>query len=387
MQLNAAAEIWKEIQNSPVPADRWLGSYFHRYRKKFGSRDRRFLSEITYTLFRHRAFLEAWARSLGDTSDQKMVLLASDVERLIRELPPEWESKSSEEKMALRYSVPLWLLKRWIKNFGQEETGKLLTSLLERPPLTIRTNSLKISRDELLSRFSKQGFKADKTPISEQGITFSERTNLFDSEEFRAGFFEVQDEGSQIVCQKINPEPGQIVWDVCAGGGGKSLFFAALMKNKGRIIATDIRSKKLEDLKKRAKRAGVFNIFPADLNRLEESRELKKGADIIVVDAPCSGSGTLRRNPDAKWKIQEKDFEEFHNTQVGILERALPYLKSGGKICYITCSVEPLENEKVIEEILKKYPFLEVQPFVRLYPHRDGTDGFFLAIAENKKGL
>lgn len=416
-QASAAALIWQEIKDSSYPADRWLGNYFHQHRKRFGSRDRRFISETIYALFRHKTFLQVWADTLREKDAEFMVLSAAASEGLItkeefqnqpgayagksfenyydslvqRRLPEEISGKSSAEEMSLRHSIPLWLIQRWAAFFESKKLKILVEACQQRPPFMIRTNTLKISREALMERLMRQGLRLAPTPRSRFGIIFEERANLFDSEEFREGFFEIQDEGSQIVCQTIDPKPGEIIWDVCAGGGGKSLAMAALMENKGRIIATDIRMKKLEDLRKRAKRAGVTNIFPADIHRMEEISALKKGADKIVVDAPCSGTGTLRRNPDAKWKLKEETFQINHRDQVEIIQKALQYLRPGGRLYYITCSLEPEENEEVVKEILRENEGLEVvrgpempEGFLRLTPHEHHTDGFFLAIAEKK---
>ncbi len=411
-QLEAAAEIWVQIQNDPVPADRWLGRFFHHNRKKFGSRDRRFLSETVYSLFRHRLFLETWTKTLGLSESTTLVLFAAAAEGIIspqdftdvcqmaeagsiyaslknRELPGSLKVTSEEERLSLRYSFPLWLVRRWLKTFGPVETEALLASFQERPPLVIRANPLKISRDKLLARFRHKGLNVLPTTRSSSGIFFAERIGVFDMEEFQKGFFEVQDEGSQFLCELMEPKPEETIWDVCAGGGGKSLYLAALMQNKGRIIATDIRMHKLEDLKKRAKRAGVYNIFPADLDRLNETRAIQKGIDKILVDAPCSGTGTFRRNPDAKWKVTEDRLQVNHRDQVGIMEKALPHLRKGGKLYYATCSIDPIENEEVVNEILQQHPELSKvsypvsrDGFFRLMPHKHGTDGFFLAVVQ-----
>src|SRR3989338_6317693 len=194
------------------------------------------------------------------------------------------------------------------------------------------------------------------------------------------------DEGSQLAGLAVQAKPGELIWDVCAGGGGKALLMAGMMQNKGRIIATDIRMYKLKDLKKRASRAGIFNIFPADLNRMDEIKSVRGGFDKILVDAPCSGTGTLRRNPDAKWKLSPETLEFHHRDQVAIVESALPRLKPGGTLFYVTCSLDPLENEDSLKEILAKHPELtpvSTEPFkdgfFRLWPHKDNTDGFFVA--------
>lgn len=417
-QLKAAVELWDQVRGCPYPADRFLGNYFHQFRKKFGSRDRRFLSEITYALFRHRTFLEVWAQVCHQEDPFFLILLAGASEGLLdaeifdqlvkeffpklismttlyesvqsRKLPEALEKKSTpEEILSLRYSFPLWLVQKWIHHFGIETAEKMLEASQKRPPFVIRTNTLKISRKKLLEKLHHKGWPVAAALRSEIGITFKERSNLFDTEEFREGLFEVQDEGSQIVSSMIEAQPGEVIWDVCAGGGGKTLAMAAAMQNKGRIIATDIRPAKLDDLRKRTKRAGVNNVFPADLNRLDETAAMKKGLDKIVIDAPCSGTGTLRRNPDAKWKLRPETFEANHKEQAAIFEKKHSYLKDGGRIFYITCSLEPEENENVIAEILKKDPSWTIVPyarskdgFFRLSPWEHGTDGFFLAILE-----
>ncbi len=414
-QLTAAAEIWEQTKTNAYPADRFLGNYFHRFRKKFGSRDRRFISETIYALFRHKTFLEHCAREIGPHNDRFMVRLAAVSEGFLSEeewaadlalnfpglkLPPNIyetlrgriipaEGLDMKSALVLKHSFPLWIVERWLKNFGEEETRLLLEACQKRPPFVIRVNTLKISTKKFLQHLHKKGWEVALTERSNTGILFKERANLFDTEEFREGLFEIQDEGSQILCEMVAPQAGEVIWDVCAGAGGKSLALAALMQNKGRIIATDIRAKKMEDLRARATRAGVNNIFPADLTRMNEISILKKGADKIVVDAPCSGTGTLRRNPDAKWKLKEETFETNHKEEVSILEKCISYLKPGGKIYYMTCSLEPEENEMVMNEFLSNHPELKVVPyprskdgFFRLTPHAHQTDGFFLAIAE-----
>ncbi|MBI3316605.1 MAG: RsmB/NOP family class I SAM-dependent RNA methyltransferase [Candidatus Omnitrophica bacterium] len=398
-QLRAAAEIWANIETTKEPADRWLGNYFHRNRKKLGARDRRFLSETIYSLFRNKLLFKYWARKQGKEKDSEfLVRLAATYEGLIPnqnvlEKHADFEkadgfAMTPEEQLSLHYSYPLWLVRRWQKTFP-EDLEKILASMNQRPPLVIRANVLKISREALLRRLEKKGCRVEATQRSSTGIRFKERMNLFDSEEFRSGLFEIQDEGSQILCERMSPVPGEILWDVCAGGGGKSLALAALMQNKGRILATDIRTQKLMDLKKRARRAAITNIFPAELDRISETQAMKKGADKILVDAPCSGTGTFRRNPDAKWKLREEDFDRFQSEQLKILEEALPYLKPGGVLYYATCSLEPEENEEVIEGFLERHPECRLETSLRLYPHREATDGFFMATLkklESKNG-
>lgn len=417
-RIDTAQALWGQIENTSMPADRWLGNFFHSERKRFGAQDRRFFAETLYSLFRHKTFYNIWSREILPVGDSRLtVLLASAREGMIpedkvfefarelrwgispgileklkkMELPTRssFEAGSLEEICA-KYSFPAWLAGKWINEFGKEKALGLMAACQQRPPFTIRINPVKTTREALIQKFRNQNIPATETPQSPYGISFRDRANLFDSEEFRDGLFEIQDEGSQILCQKVDPKPGELIWDACAGGGGKTLLLAAMMQNKGRIVATDIRAKKLEELAKRAKRAGLFNIFPADLNRMSEISQAKKGFDKILVDAPCSGTGTLRRNPDAKWKLSEERIQGCRKDQLHILETVLPHLKKGGRLYYATCSLEPEENEEVMKEFLGKHPQLFRVPLpdgsgsLRLFPHTDQTDGFFLAIAENK---
>jgi 16S rRNA (cytosine967-C5)-methyltransferase len=414
-QLRMATEVWQGVQKDSMPSDRWLARYFYQNRKKVGSRDRKFLSETIFAIFRHKSFLEAWvekAKPRPIMSDlekaESLCLYAAAKEGLVsredfheffkqsekvyaalREhlLPEGGGSKSKEEMMALLYSFPLWLVQRWVEMFGVHETERLVAFFQQRPLLVLRANTLKISRKKLVDMFRRFGVEANQTIMSYFGLILQERRNVFDTQAFRDGWFEVQDEGSQMVCQKMDPQPGESVWDVCAGGGGKSLLLAAMMENKGRIVATDLRAYKLEELKKRAKRAGVFNIFPAELERIGDSKLAQRGFDRILVDAPCSGTGTLGRNPDAKWKLAPGWFEALPKEQLAILEKALPYLAGNGRLYYATCSVEASENEEVAKTFLAAHPELEIVPsgdagekFFKLWPPESGTDGFFLAV-------
>jgi len=421
-RIRLAAEIWEEISRSPHPADRWLGGYFFRNRKKLGSHDRRFLSETIYGAFRHKLFLEAWVLFFGEAGNSTWIVLLSAliagmlsseetlavarmeekpsgklltggmIRRLLAfDLPPGLEPQNNTANLSLRYSFPEWLLEKWMQAWGESKTKQTLEVFHKRSLLSVRNNPLKIKRDALLERWKGSGQKVFPARASPLGILFAARIPVFDLQEFKEGLFEVQDTGSQLVCLAIDVHSGESVWDVCAGGGGKSLLLAALMENKGRVVATDIREKKLEELKKRARRGGVFNIFPADLKRMDSMALARKGFDRILVDAPCSGTGTLRRNPDAKWKMTPERFEEHRHDQLAILKAALPYLKKGGKLYYVTCSLEKEENEQVLDLFLAEHPQLRpvsVPSFgepagmgQRLWPGEE-NDGFFLGVVE-----
>ncbi len=402
-QMFTALTLYGEMADSPYPADRFLGNFFHQHRKRYGSRDRKVISEAIYGIFRHKLFIEGWEAAAQSDDSLFKPLAALVLEELLdqktfadlwsgkdaakfynlfarREIPGGIKFTTPAEKMAFIHSFPLWLVERWLEKFGQDDGEKFLRALNERPPLMVRVNPLKISREELISHFTAKGHAAVATLMSPWGIRIQDRFNIFELEEFKEGFFEVQDEGSQLVALKVDAQPGEVVWDACAGGGGKTLMLAALMQNKGRVIATDIRMSKLDDLKKRARRAGVFNIFPADLKRLNEFKLMWSGVDRLLIDAPCSGTGTLRRNPDAKWKISPERLAQCRADQLRILDDYTPRLKPGGRLVYATCSMEPEENEDVIEAFLKSHPeFQRLAPDTHLYPHETGTDGFYVS--------
>lgn len=421
-----AVSLWASIEKAKEPADRWLGHYFYRNRKMFGSSDRRFLSEIIYGLFRHKTWIEAWAGALAVADPAFRISLAALIEGTIPQerareiltpflprdfplepllrplggfpLPAGCAVSDREEELSVRYSFPLWLIRRWALRLGRDRIEPLLAIFQTRPPLVVRANELKTGREPLMRIFRTKGHSVREAACSRSGIYFSERKNLFDSPEFRQGLFEIQDEGSQLAVEAMAAQPGEFIWDVCSGGGGKSLALAAVMKNKGRIVATDIRPSVRKELKKRAARAGIFNIFPAELARVGAIARVKlRGFDKILVDAPCSGTGTLRRNPDAKWKLSEERFARHHADQAGIIESALPWLRPGGVLFYVTCSLDPQENEEVMAAIFDRHK--DLRPFAataapvppwqpvpgggfRLWPEVSGHDGFFLAAAE-----
>jgi 16S rRNA (cytosine967-C5)-methyltransferase len=402
-QLETAASLYKEIAASPYPADREIGNFFHRQRKRYGSKDRKVISEAVYGAFRHQSLIGAWVAEmkfasaffevlcglvcdgLAEQEIFKELLEAREAGFLWRglrakQLPPAFSGLGGEASLALRYSFPVWLVSRWSLRFGAGQIERVLAAMNERPPLTLRANPLKTSREELIRLLKAKGHEAASSEMSPWAVKVRERFNIFEMEEFRNGFFEVQDEGSQLVALALAPEPGELVWDACSGGGGKTLLLAALMRNKGRVVATDIRLKKLMEVKKRAKRAGIFNIFPADLNRLDESSFIRSGVDRLLIDAPCSGSGTLRRNPDAKWKLTEEKLLACQADQLGILNTYTSHLNKGGRLVYATCSLEPEENEDVVGKFLETHPaFTREAPDRYLYPHEHGTDGFFIS--------
>jgi 16S rRNA (cytosine967-C5)-methyltransferase len=317
------------------------------------------------------------------------------------------------EALAADTSLPRWLAALWAQQLGEPETRALAAALNQRAPLTVRANALKASREELESALAKEDVRVARTPFAALGLTFTGRTNVFALRAFKAGLFEVQDEGSQLIAEACGARPGQLVVDACAGAGGKTLALAAQMHNKGRLVACDRDGRRLVELKQRARRAGVHNYEtravpegPAGEARLDD---LRSAADVVLIDAPCSGLGALRRNPDARWRLDETEVDSFPPRQRQILDRYAALVKPGGLLLYATCSINRRENEDVREAFLAAHgEFAAVPPAellgddrcarlaragageglpalgarehdAQLAPERHGTDGFYIA--------
>lgn len=312
--------------------------------------------------------------------------------------PPMEENPA--EHIAGLHSHPLWLVKLWLDIFGRQETSALCQADNELPPATIRVNTLKISRPELEEKLKAEEFTCTLTPFSPDGINLPDpprpvQKTIF----FKEGLLRLQDEAAQLVSYLVSPLSGETVLDVCAGSGGKTGHLAAMMKNEGQIVALDRDAEKLAQLKKDALRLGISMIEPrqADLNRLLPA-EFTEKFDHVLVDAPCSGTGTLRRNPEIKWRLMASDLKVLSKTQKAILHHAADAVKKGGHLIYCTCSILPQENDEVIRHFLTDHPhFTLVTPaaaisdkimdnhgFLRTYPHQHHTDGFFGAILRHR---
>ncbi|HCM42845.1 MAG TPA: hypothetical protein DIS66_06010 [Candidatus Omnitrophica bacterium] len=419
-QLKFASKAWREWnRDRSLPADRLLANVFQENRKVLGSRDRKFISGCVHEALRNYSYYDYWIQKFAQSDVRDPVKYAKflclmgavsegsvdaalftavwneikDQAQLDHpvELFQILQAKKTIQAeadvsrsgwLALRYSFPVWLVERWIKAWGDAECEALLKATHDRPPLVIRVNTLKITRDGLIKSLPPE-FAAEAIPKTQCGIRFPEHVSLKSTQAFLGGDFEIQSEASQRVIEVANPQHGEKVWDVCAGSGGKTLYLAAMMKNQGLIYATDLRSLALKELKLRADRAGVKNIKVADVQRFYK-RETDEQFNKIIVDAPCSGTGTLGRAPDLKWRLTEKSFKEHAGKQLEILEMTLPYLKKGGKIFYMTCSVDSEENEQVASTFLSRHPELAPDSATgdagfRIWPHRENTDGFFMA--------
>jgi len=312
----------------------------------------------------------------------------------------DWLDESPSVTLGIRYSFQDWMVDDWSKQWPIEESGEVeaLLAALNRPgEVSLRVNTLKSDREEVLRRLAAEGIGARGTEYPPQGVTISKRFNQNASAAFKEGLFEVQDAGSQVVSLACAPAPGQLVIDGCAGAGGKSLHLADLMGNRGNVIALDTDPARLRELHKRAERAGVTIIEPSPRREFRE-KEYEGKADLVLVDAPCSGSGTIRRNPSLKWSVREEDVARFAARQLDLLGGYAPLVKKGGKLVYSTCSLFRAENEEVVGRFLAAWSgFRSVSaapggfPWpdaagggdsILLLPHRHGTDGFFVAAFE-----
>jgi 16S rRNA (cytosine967-C5)-methyltransferase len=307
-------------------------------------------------------------------------------------------------RIALAASLPDWLAAQLVADWG-DEAEALAHALNDRAPMTVRANLLKTTRDALAAALGAEKLTTSPGKWSAQALHVDTRVNLFGLKAFKDGWMEAQDEGSQLLAELVQPRAGKIVVDLCAGAGGKTLALAGLMANRGRIYASDVDASKLEELKRRARRAGVSNHqtallspegpkarweWPAPLD------EVRGRCDRVLVDAPCSGVGSFRRNPEARWRLAEADLPTFAARQRMLIERGIELAAPGGWVVYGTCTVLSVENERVVDAVLAARDDVElVGPpdpalasrdgrFFQVTPHRHGTDGFFGAILRKK---
>ena len=308
--------------------------------------------------------------------------------------------KSPAQHIAALYSHPLWLVKRWLQGLGNDETIALCRTDNDLPPVTLRTNTLKISREDLIHKLSLEDFQCEPTRFSPDGIRLTHSPlPIAKTFFFKDGLLRLQDEAAQLVSLLANPQIGETVLDACAGSGGKTLHQAALIKNSGQIVALDHNPDKLAQLQKDASRMDVTAVETQafDLESPLPPAYSEK-FDCVLVDAPCSGTGTLSRNPEIKWRLKESDIPGHSQKQKSILNHASSAVKSGGRLIYSTCSLLYEENDEVISFFLKEHPDFFMDPiavhindelkdprgFLRTYPHRHGMDGFFGAVLKRR---
>lgn len=301
--------------------------------------------------------------------------------------------------ISVLHSHPLWIVKMWVEQFGVEDTLALCKSNNEIPPLTIRSNRLKTTRPDLIGILEDCGCGTAPSRYSPDGIVLSDLPSPVGKMRLHEeGYMQIQDEASQLISLLLDPKPGEIALDVCAGAGIKTTHMAELMQNRGRIVAMDISRKKVEMSRVLAHRLGT-TIIEAIVHDATKAPldELRGKFDRILVDVPCSGMGTLRRNPEIKWNATQEDMKKIPPFQKEILNRSVPYLKKGGTMAYSTCTISAAENEDVVREFLAVHPdfeyarptgfsadMLDRHGMFRTFPHRHGTDGFFGAVLKRK---
>ena len=371
-RIHHLTQAIEEFSNQSLPLDLFLNQYY-RAHKALGSKDRLFLSETLYSVIRWKGLLDASGNEDQTWENRIDNFLKSTLGEL-RANP----ALAPHEKV----SFPKWLFSKLEAQHGLKKAEEICLICNQQAPPTIRVNLAKTDRDTLLDDLKKYGH-VEPTSISSQGIVFAERINYFEIPEFVKGEFEIQDEGSQLLADLLEPKPQDHILDFCAGSGGKTLAFAHKTEGKGQIYLHDIRPKALQQAKKRLKKAGVQNaqIVAAGEPRL---KKLKGKMQWVFVDAPCSGTGTLRRNPDMKWKLTEETVNRMVGMQRNIFEQALSYLAPGGSIVYGTCSILAEENELQTAHFINTYGLEVVGTPLQILPQENGADGFYGAVFRKK---
>ena len=383
------------IFNEHKQADKVLKNTLKRD-KRWGARDRGFIAETTYDIVR-------WKRLYSKIANVKEPYNRANLFRLFTvwatlksiQIPdwPQFETtptrkikgKFDELSKIRKYkeSVPDWLDDLGLKELGKK-WDKEIHSLNQLADVILRVNTLKTTKEKLQNNLQELDIETESIKGYPQALKLVKRTNVFVTEAFKNGWFEVQDASSQKVAKFLNPKPGTRVVDTCAGAGGKSLHISSLMENKGQVIALDIYENKLKELKRRAKRNGVHNIETRTIDSNKVVKKLINKADKILIDAPCSGIGVLKRNPDSKWKLQPEFLESIKNTQREILDSYSRMVKPGGQMVYATCSILPSENEKQVQDFLerksgKEFKFVKEE---KVFPSESGFDGFYMALLQ-----
>jgi len=409
-QLSGLADAIAEIHSLSAPADTLLYQFFRRHRA-MGQQDRAFITEGVFAWLRRRRSLEALAQT---THPAKLALAVTvrelghsvrDLLPVVKEADAQWLAAFKSRlgttlEPAVAADLPDWLWARLGTAYGDDERALLARAWLAPASLDLRINPLKTTRDDVRRSLAASGVDAVPTPWSPLGLRVAGRPQLGRHALVTSGALEVQDEGSQLVGYLVAPRRGEMVVDFCAGAGGKTLLLGALMRSLGRLYAFDTAERRLANLKPRLARSGLSNVHP-QLISSERDAKIKRLAgkiDRVLVDAPCTGFGTLRRNPDLKWRQAESAVAELARKQQAILAAAATLVKPGGRLVYATCSVLPEENDAIVAEFLAMRPdfargnaaaelaragiALDTGANLELFPHRHACDGFFAAILE-----
>ena len=388
----------RDIFNEGVYADKAVEKALKRD-KRWGSRDRKFVAETIYEIVRWKR-LYAEIATVKEPFDRNNLWRIFSVWCVLKGIAlPDWNQieptptrriKGRFDELSrirkFRESVPDWIDNLAISELGEELWTKELAALNKQAEVILRTNTLNTTKKELQKILHEESIFTEFIPNHEDALRLIERANVFRTEAFKNGYFEVQDASSQLVAEYLDVEPGMKVIDTCAGAGGKTLHLASFMKNKGQIIAMDIYESKLRKLKVRARRNKVHNIDTRVIDSTKPIKKLYGKADRVLIDAPCSGLGVLRRNPDSKWKLQPEFLDNIKKVQQDILQQYSKMVKHGGKLVYATCSVLPSENQNQIAEFLaseagKDFKLVKDN---KVLAHTSGFDGFYMAQLERK---
>ena len=417
--LDACAELVRLTLTFEHPADAVVSRFF-RDNRGLGPRERATLAETVYTVLRKKLLFDHMAPSGSGAKERRLAILGfygprDFLDGALTDQEKNWLDQCNAVKPddlmeRHRHNLPEWLVLPLKEQLG-DGFWPLVESMSHAAPLDLRVNALKDKRSDVQKELAKVGIKASPTPYSPWGLRINDKPALTKLDVFTRGAIEVQDEGSQLLALLLDAKRGEMVVDFCAGAGGKTLAIGATMRNTGRLYAFDVSAHRLDALKPRLARSGLSNVHPAAIahERDDRIKRLAGKIDRVLVDAPCSGLGTLRRNPDLKWRQSAKSVEELVAKQTAILDSAARLLKPGGRLVYATCSILPQENEAIAEAFAAAHPDFEMldagdlleqlkvegarslcsggasgSGYLRMWPHLHHTDGFFAAIWSKK---
>lgn len=411
--IGHAEEVLREVLRFTGPADGTLSRYFREH-PRLGGRERGVIAEAVYGLLRNKSVYTSFAESGSGPLMRRITLLgladAVGVDALggLSEDETQWlqhvmQIDRHHLPLAMKANLPDWLWQKLLAQHGESEALTIAEALNQPAALDLRVNSMKAGRDEVIAKLAEAPIVAEPTAYAANGLRIRKKPSIQNLPLFKDGTIEVQDEGSQILAQLVGAKRGEMVADFCAGAGGKTLALGAAMRNTGRLYAFDVSEKRLAKLKPRLARSGLSNVHPVVIAH-ERDAKIKRLAgklDRVLVDAPCSGLGTLRRNPDVKWRQTEAGLSELNQKQSAILASAARLVKAGGRLVYATCSILPEENEQIVEAFLAAHADFSLVPmaqalaeqkidlpmeqYLQMYPHQHQTDGFFAAVLQRKK--
>lgn len=365
---------------------------------RWGARDRKFIAETIYEMVR-------WKRLYNEIASTKYHYSTENIWKNFAVFAvlkgyklPDWNQLQGvptrrikgkfdelQKVRVFKESIPDWMDEIGVTELGEKQWSKEISALNKQAEVILRTNTLRTTKKSLQKKLAEEGIATEFIPGYADALRLVERANVFRTKCFKDGLFEVQDASSQLVAAYLDVKPGMRVIDTCAGAGGKTLHLAALMENKGQIIATDIYESKLKKLKIRTRRAGAHNITTKAIESSKVMKKMKGTADRVLIDAPCSGIGVLRRNPDSKWKLQPEFVENIIKTQAEIIESYAKLVKINGKLVYATCSILPSENENQVKKFLKNNTNFKLLKDHKVSPFKSGYDGFYMALLERIK--